>query len=125
MTLDRILGSDDSGNMDVATRGLRVFRLESFQREVKGKLYSGGQVSFHKNDPTVDPEIQAALVQLYNRMHYLAGSRQELEMPFPENLSFIIGHDVGLSRRQELRLLAMPNERDRQMYLFQHLLRKG
>lgn len=124
MTLERILDSDDSGNMDVATRGLRVFRLHSFQREVEGKLYSGGRVSFHKNDPTIDPEIQAALVQLYNRMHYLSGSRQAIGTPVPENLSFFIGHDVGLSRGQELRLLAMSDERDRQMYLFQHLLRR-
>lgn len=123
MKLDRILGTDGSGNVDVATRGLRVFRLRSFQREVEGKLYSAGRVTFQKNDPTVDPEIQAALIQLYNRMLYRAGARKAMAAPFPENLSFVIGHDVGLSRTQELRLLAMPDERDRQTYLFQHLLR--
>ena len=123
MKLDSILRTDASGNMDVTVRGLRVFRLESFQHEVEGKLYSGGRVSYSRNDPSVEPEIQAALVQLYNRMRYRAGSGQVMAAPYPENLSFIIGHDVGLSQAQEIKLLATPVERDRQMYLFQHLIR--
>ena len=97
MKLDRVLRTDEVGNMDVTTRGLRVFRLQ--------------------------PEIQAALVQLYNRTKYRAGSRQVMAAPYPENLSFIIGHDVGLSQAQEIKLLTMSVERDRQMYLFQHLIR--
>lgn len=123
MKLDRVLQTDDSGNMDVVTRGLRVFRLQSFQREVEGKLYSGGQVSYSRNDPSVEPEIQAAVVQLYNRMRYRIGSREVMATPYPQNLSFIIGHDVGLSQAQEIKLLTMPVERDRQAYIFQHLLR--
>lgn len=123
MKLDRILRTDEAGNMDVATRGLRVFRLRSFQRDVEGKLYSGGQVSYGENDPSFEPEIQAELVQLYNRMKHRAGSRQVMAAPYPENLSFFIGHDVGLSQAQELQLLTMLVEQDRQAYLFQHLLR--
>lgn len=123
MALERILRTDTSGNMDVETRGLRTFRLESFQRDVEDKLYSGGQVTYQRNDPQVNEEIQGALVGLYNRMRYHAGARELIGTPYPENLSFIIGHDVGLSRAQELRMLGMTSESDRQVYLFQHLLR--
>ena len=123
MKLDRILRTDDSGNMDIATRGLRVFELKSFQSVVEGKLYPGGQVSYNINDPRTDPEIQTAIVQLYDRVQYRTGSRKQVAVPYPENLSFLIGHDVGLSQAQELRLLAMQVEYDRQVYLLQHLLR--
>ena len=123
MELDRILRTDQSGNLDVATRGLRSFQIKRVQRVVEGKLYSGGQVSFNTNDPRIDPEVQSALVQLYNRMQYRSGSSQEVAAPYPENFSFTIGHDVGLSRAQELQLLTMPVEYDRQVYLLQHLLR--
>ncbi len=123
MKLDRVLRTDDSGNMDVATRGLRPFRLISFQRVIEEKLYSGGLVSFDKNDARIELETQSALVQMYNRRQYLSGSRQKLVAPFPDNLSFLIGHDVGLSQAQELQLLTMPVEHDRQVYLLQHLLR--
>ncbi|HSS63495.1 MAG TPA: hypothetical protein VLS27_03615, partial [Gammaproteobacteria bacterium] len=100
----------------------RTFQLESYQRVVEGKLYSGGQVSFNENDPRFEPETQHTLVQLYNTMQFGAGSRKRIEEPVPENLSFVIGHHVGLSRAQELQLLTMPAERDRQMYLLQQLL---
>lgn len=123
MRFERLLRTYDDGKMDVTTRGLRVFQLKSFQREVEGKLYSGGQVSYLRNDPKVDPEIQSALVQLFNRMRYRAGSRQVIAAPYPENLSFLIGHDVGMNQAQELQLLTMAAERNRQAYLFQHLLR--
>jgi len=124
MRFDRLLRTYDDGKMDVTTRGLRVFRLKRFQREVEGKLYSGGEVSYLRNDPEVDPEIQGALVQLFNRMQYRAGSRQVITAPYPENLSFLIGHDVGMNQAEELQLLTMAVERDRQAYLFQHLLRR-
>lgn len=123
MKLDHILKTDDSGNMDVATRGVRAFQLKSFQRIVEGKLYSGGQVSFNRNNPRIETEVQSTLVKLYNRMRYRAKSRQKIVAPHPENLSFLIGHDVGLSQAQELQLLTMPIEYNRQVYLLQHLRR--
>lgn len=124
MRVDRVLRTYDDGKMDVAARGLRVFELKRFQREVEGKLYSGGHVSFLRNDPSVDPEIQSALVQLVNKSKYRAGSRQVIAAPYPENLSFLIGHDVGMNQAEKLQLLTMAVERDRQAYLFQHLLRR-
>ena len=123
MALDRILRTDASGAMDVSVRGLRVFQLHSFQRVVAGKLYSGGQVSYMKNDSHVEPQIQSAVVQLYNRRQYVSGSRNTIAAPYPENLSFLIGHDVGFTQAEELQLLTMPVERDRQAYLLQQLMR--
>jgi len=122
MKLERIMETDASGNMNIATRGLRVFQLERFQSVVEAKLYSGGQVVFGKNSPRFDPDIQEALVQLYNRSQRRSDLGQLLIAPYPENLSFLIGHDVGLSRAQELKLLSLPAEYDRQAYLLQHLL---
>lgn len=123
MRLERVLATDEDGNMDVATRGVRVFRLHEFQGSVEGKLYSGGLVEYQRNDPEIDPEIQAALVQLVNRLRYRAGLKEFIEAPVPENLSFHVGHEVGLTQAQALRFLSMAAERDRQVYLFQHLLR--
>jgi len=120
--LDRIVRTYESGNLDVEVRGVRTFSLKSFQREVEGKLYSGGQVTYAGNDPSVEPQLQDALVQLYNRKHNRMGSNHAIAVPYPENLSFLIGHDVGFTPAQELQLLTMPAERDRQAYIFQHLL---
>ena len=123
MGLERILAKGQAGEMDIAVRGLRVFHLESFQRVVEGKLCSAGQVSFLHNEARTDPELQSALVRLYNRKRPQAGPRRKIVKPFPENLSFFIGHDVGFSRAEELQLLTMSAEQDRQRYILQHLLR--
>ena len=124
MVVERMTVSDDGASLDVEARGVRVFNLHAFESEIDGKPYPGGRVTFFRNDPTADVEIQGALVQLYNRMQYLLGTGRKLAPPFPENLSFIIGHDVGLSRAQELSLISMPVEGDRQAFLFQHLLNR-
>lgn len=123
MKLEDILRTDDSGNMDVALRGLRIFELKSFQRDVSGKLYSGGQVTFNSNDPRIEHETQETLVQLYNAMQNTAGSRKKIVAPYPDNLSFTIGHHVGLSQAEELQLLTMPVEHQRQLYLLRKLMR--
>jgi len=122
MKLTRILQTDPSGNMDIEVRAVRVFQLQRFQAEVPGKLYSGGQVVFVKNSPRIDAQIQAAVVQLYNPLQQRSGLGPTLSEPYPENLTFLIGHYVGLSRAQELQMLSMPAEYDRQAYLLQHLL---
>lgn len=123
MKLDRILRTEQSGNMNVAVRGLRAFQIRRVQRVVEGKLYSGGLVSFITNDSSIDQEVQSALVQLYNHMQYLSGSNQKIVAPYPDDLSFVVAHDVGMSQAQELQLLTMPAESERQAYLLQHLLR--
>ncbi|HEY5701362.1 MAG TPA: LON peptidase substrate-binding domain-containing protein [Gammaproteobacteria bacterium] len=122
MYVERILRTHDSVTMDIAARGLRTFRLKSFQRDVKGKLYSGGQVSFDKNDPAYDPKVQSALVEFYNRLLSERGSSRRMAPPYPDNLSFDIGHDIGLSQPQKLQLLTMPLEHNRQKYLLQLLV---
>ena len=62
-------------------------------------------------------------MRLYNLTKYGAERNRTIGPPYPENLSFHIGHDVGLSKAQELQLLTMPAERERQLYLLQHLSR--
>lgn len=121
MTVDSILKTYPSGDMDVVTRGIRTFELKRIQSVVEGKLYAGGLVFFHENDTRIEPETQNTLVDLYNRWQTLVGSEHKIVVPYPKNLSFVIGHDIGLSRAQELQLLTMPIEHDRQLYLLSQL----
>jgi Lon protease-like protein len=125
MKLEDILQRDDSGNMNVAIRGVRTFQLLQIRRVVEGKLYSAGRVSFNGNDPLIEPETQAALVQLYNLAQERADIPRKIVTPAPENLSFRIAHDVGLTPGQKLQLLTIATERDRQLYLMAHLQRHG
>ena len=122
MKLEHVLRTDDAGNMDVAVRGVRAFQLRSVQRIVDGRLYSGGQVAFKTNDARTEPDVQNTLVELYNQLGGRSEPREQMRPPYPQNLSFLIGHDVGLSQAQELQLLTIALEHERQIYLLQHLL---
>ena len=124
MRVERVVSTDDAGNMEVAARGVRVFELHEFQREGGGQALLRGhrRVSAQRaGGRSGDPGRPGAALQ----SHALSGRLPPTPSPspYPENLSFHIAHDVGLSQAQELRLLSMTEERDRQVYLFQHLLR--
>ncbi|MFC1664975.1 LON peptidase substrate-binding domain-containing protein [Pseudomonadota bacterium] len=120
MRLVRILKTYDSGSMDIALKGIRIFRLEKFEK-ISGKLYAGGLVRFQANNTTIEEDVQSALVELYNQFQTQQNSGKVLTGAIPDNLSFGIGHEVNLSRVQKIQLIAMPNEADRQKFLFRHL----
>lgn len=121
--LARVLRTDESGNMDVALEGMRVFRLHEFRSDFSGKLYSGGMVRFQANDATYRPAIQDRLVSQFNRWRDRSGAPPVLRGKILGNLSFAIGHHVGLSTLQKVQLIALSNETDRQAFLSRHLER--
>ena len=120
MRLTRILKTYSSGNMDIALKGMRTFRLEEFV-SITEKLYRGGLVHYYANDASIEIDRQNALVEQFNRFQALENSGQILSGEIPDNLSFVIGHNVKLSTIQKIQMIAMPNEIDRQKFLSKHL----
>ena len=116
-----VLRTDESGNMDVALEGMRVFRLHEFRSDFSGKLYSGGMVRFQANDATYRPAIQDRLVSQFNRWRDRSDASPVLRGEIPGNLSFAIGNHLGLSTLQKVQLIALSNETDRQAFLSRHL----
>jgi hypothetical protein len=119
--LARVLRTDESGSMDVALEGMRVFRLHEFRSDFPGKLYSGGIVRFQASDTTYWPAIQDRLLSQFDRWRERSGAPPVLGGNIPKNLSFAIGHHVGLSTLQKVELIALSHEMDRQKYLSRHL----
>jgi len=121
MKLERILKTDEAGNMDVALRGVRVYRLDEYRHIVSGKLYSGGMVSFQSNDSSFDPAVQDKLVAQFNQLLTATSRGQGLSGKIPGNLSYVIGDDVHLSMIQKIQLIAFTSESERQSFLSRHL----
>jgi hypothetical protein len=119
--LERVLRRYDSGETDIAVRGVRAFRLQEFHSQLDGRPYPGGTVRFQANDAATDSALQSEVVKHYNRLHSMWGTGQRLAGEPPEHLSFVIGHEVRLTLEQELGLLAIAAEVDRQRYLLQHM----
>lgn len=111
----------ETGEMDIVTEGRRVFHLEKFIKTVPEKLYSGGEVHFIRNNPDTSSFDLQHLKEAYLRFHELLQSgKDEVELN-QENISFVLGHEVGLTTTQKVLLLATPNEGDRLRMIEEHL----
>ncbi len=109
----------EDGRMDISTRGLRVFEIDTFKNPLKGKLYAGGVVMYPAESIDLDqplPELLRLVDQLYDLLSITVEYQIEVA-PF----SFQIAHKVGMSVDDEYQLLTIPQESQRQQFLIRHL----
>ncbi len=110
----------DSGELDVVCEGVRVARVESFDEVVDGKLYSGGEVSPVRTTITSsDVQATARLLDRCRDLLQLLGVHRELPRADDAGVSYSLGGWLGLKIHEELALLAMSNEDERQRHLAQ------
>ncbi len=113
----------DDGKMDVKTRGLRVFRVLEFLKEIPEKEYSAAIIDYRTDTMDRDLEVSSMLFGYVRQLQQLLRiDRPHFEKPSALN-SFEIGHLVGLNIKEEYQLLLYDRESDRQKYLLNHLKR--
>lgn len=108
----------NSGELDVVCEGLRVVRVDSFDEVVEGKLYSGGDVSPVRT--TLLSSDLVATERLLDRCRdllQLLGVHRDLPLPDDSAVSYALSGWLGLKVHEELALLAMSNEDERQRHL--------
>ncbi len=111
----------DDGQMDIKSKGLRVFRLVNFENPMAGKLYAGGEVELLEPGSTTSAHLDA-LVQRLETLNDLLQTEPDYNAT-AENFSYRVAHSVGLSSEQEYELLTLESEAERQLFLIQHLNR--
>jgi uncharacterized protein len=111
----------EGGEMDIHTRGLRVFRLLELVREIPEKLYSGAIVSYPDNDAQNDPLTMKRLMAKVRELFRLLQVNKEFGQPDEALGSYAIAHHVGLSPEQEYELLKLFSEKQRKEFIKRHL----
>ncbi|GAB2763305.1 LON peptidase substrate-binding domain-containing protein [Rhabdobacter roseus] len=109
----------DDGQMDISTQGQRVFRIETFENPVAGKLYAGGEVTYFDGEADLQkplPELLELLATFYDLLTTPVEYNPEVPL-----FSFQIAHKVGLPLDEEYHLLTIALESERQLLLIQHL----
>lgn len=122
MEVTELVKEYESGEMDIRTRGLSVFRVLEVIKELPDKLYHGAIVNYPENvtEPG-DTSISNLILSEVKRMYALL-SVQRKTPPEPDRIiSYSIAHFVGLSRDQEYELLSIFTEIQRLEYLRRHL----
>ncbi len=124
MALEAIHAAYPGGEMDIAVKGQRPFKLERFEREAEGKPYPGGSVVFLPNEPCDPEDLAEALARLYQELRACLGGEEAEHgpgAPGEEGLAFSLAPRLGLSLEQRTELLALQAERDRRQFLVEHL----
>ena len=118
--LKEIVNTYADGSMDVVCVARQVFRVVSFQPEMPGKPYPGGEVIFPEPIQDADSQQKEALLQAAEELYRL------MDLPFPPIKkevfnSFTLAHKMGLSFQQEYQLLQLASEKVRLQFLLDHL----
>jgi hypothetical protein len=118
--LVEVVNTYETGEMDILCIARQAFRVLTFDNEMEGKPYAGGNVEFLDNvndgDLKSKKEVLLKLQQLYKLM----------DVPYtplaPEKFSsFMLAHKMGLSLEQEHLLLQIPRESERLKFIKAHL----
>jgi Lon protease-like protein len=112
-----------TGEMDIRTRGLKIFRIERLAKLYPGKLYGGAWVKYPDNDPAGEPETMQELLSTVKRLHAILKVDKKYRTMEEGLTSYELAQHIGLALNQEYELLGIFDERTRQKYLLKHLER--
>ena len=111
----------DSGEMDIKTKGVKVFRILEVIKDLPDKLYSGAIVNYPDNSEKVYPSGMKKLMNIIRQLHAILKVEKDFKKPDEEMHAYEIAHHLGLSLAEEYELLNLMDERQRQEYVKRHL----
>ena len=111
----------DNGEMDIKTRGQKIFRILEVIKEIPDKLYSGAIVNYPKNVEKGNRLLMEKVIKALSELHKLLKVENKFKKPEDELWSYDVAHHAGLSLDEEYEILGLMNELQRQEYLKRHL----
>ena len=111
----------DNGELDIRTRGQKIFRILEVIKEIPGKLYNGAIVNYPKNVESGNRLIMQKVIKAMRELHKLLKVENKFSKPEEELWSYDVAHHAGLSLDEEYEILGLMNELQRQEYLKRHL----
>ncbi len=118
--LVEVVTTYENGSMDVTCVARQIFQVMTFENEMEGKLYAGGEVKFLESINDGDINVKELVLQRIQELYDLMG------VPF-ESISaekfnpYMLAHKMGLSFEQEYELMQLIKESDRLAYIRRHL----
>lgn len=119
--ITELLQVHDNGEMDIKTKGVKIFRILEVIKEVPDKLYSGAIVNYPGNNEKGNPGLMSKVMNSIHELHQLLKVNKDFKKEDGEITCYDVAHHIGLSLEEEYELLCLPDERQRQEYLKRHL----
>jgi Lon protease-like protein len=119
--LDEITKIYDNGEMDIKTKGIKVFRILEIVKDVPEKSYSGAIVNYPENHKKGNAKLMQVVISGVRQLHSVLKVSKEFKKTEDELTSYDVAHHAGLSLEEEYELLGLFYESQREEYLKQHL----
>jgi uncharacterized protein len=123
MELTEITQTYDSGEMDIKTKGVKVFRILEVIKTVPDKLYSGAIVNYPDNEEKGNRILLQTVIAAIRKLHSILKVNKEFKQADEALCSYDIAHHAGMSIDEEYELLQLLHEVQRVEYLKQHVLK--
>lgn len=111
----------DNGEMDIRTRGEKIFRILEAIKEVPDKLYGGAIVNYPANVESGNQLLMQKVIKSIRELHKALKVTNKFKKPDEDLWSYDVAHHAGLSLDEEYEMLGLMNELQRQEYLKRHL----
>lgn len=111
----------DNGEMDIKTKGIKVFRILEVIKDVPDKLYSGAIVNYPDTYEKGNPDVMRKVMTSIRDLHKLLKVSKDFKKEDGQLRVFEVAHHIGLSLEEEYEILRLLDERQRQEYLKRHL----
>lgn len=121
MEIVEITKTEENGEMDIKTKGSRVFRILEVIKEVPDKLYSGAIVNYPETNEEGNRDLMRRVMNSIKELHRLLKVEKKFQQTEEEVKAYDVAHHVGLSLEEEYEMLHLLQERQRQEYLKRHL----
>lgn len=109
------------GEMDIKTKGKKVFSILEVIESVPGKLYSGAIVNYPHNHEHGKRLLMDKVIESAKQLHKMLKVDKRLHKKEEDIWSYDLAHTVGFTLEEEYELLSLMNELQRQEYLKRHL----
>lgn len=116
-----IVKTYENGEMDIRTKGTRIFRLLEMIHSIPEKEYSGAIVNYPENEFTGNSELMMKVTDAIRELHKMLNVTKQLKASGTALNSYDVAHHAGLSLEEEYEMLGLMKELQRQEYLRRHL----
>ena len=123
MQITEITEVYNNGEMDIKTKGEKVFRILEVVKEIPDKLYSGAIVNYPDNEEKGNRTLMTSVVAAIRELHNVLKVSKDFKKPDEELWSYDVAHHAGLSLEEEYELLQLLHELQRQEYLKRHIVK--
>lgn len=111
----------ESGEMDIQTKGVGIFKIHEFYSVAPNKLYSGADIQRIEDNSKGIPEKSEKLLEYLRELFRILNINKALPKSSKSFKTYAMAHHVGFSVEQEYEFLKIPEESRRQDFMFDHL----